>query len=73
MGGTVADSGARAALPAWAPAWGQSRATHRAPENPILRPENVRPSREDFQVIGVFNAGVSRFPNGIFRVWGPSS
>lgn len=30
----------------------------RAAENPILRPENVRPSREDFEVIGVFNAGV---------------
>jgi predicted GH43/DUF377 family glycosyl hydrolase len=33
----------------------------RASENPIIRPENVRPSREDFKVIGVFNAGVARY------------
>jgi predicted GH43/DUF377 family glycosyl hydrolase len=36
-------------------------AIHRAPENPILRPENVRPSRGDFEVIGVFNAAVARY------------
>jgi predicted GH43/DUF377 family glycosyl hydrolase len=36
-------------------------ATVRASENPIIRPENVRPSREDFEVIGVFNAGVARY------------
>jgi predicted GH43/DUF377 family glycosyl hydrolase len=28
----------------------------RAAENPILRPEDVKPSRPDFEVIGVFNA-----------------
>lgn len=33
----------------------------RAPENPIIRPEDVKPSREDFEVIGVFNAGVARY------------
>jgi len=33
----------------------------RAAENPILGPEDVRPSREDFEVIGVFNAGVARY------------
>lgn len=33
----------------------------RAPENPIIRPEDVKPLREDFEVIGVFNAGVARY------------
>jgi len=32
----------------------------RAPENPIVRPEDVKPSRDDFEVIGAFNAGVTR-------------
>jgi beta-1,2-mannobiose phosphorylase / 1,2-beta-oligomannan phosphorylase len=38
---------------------------YRAPENPVIRPEQVRPSREDFEVIGVFNAGVARFGDEI--------
>jgi len=33
----------------------------RASENPIILPQDVRPSREDFEVIGVFNAGVARY------------
>jgi len=33
----------------------------RAPENPIIGPDDVKPSREDFEVIGVFNAGVARY------------
>jgi len=33
----------------------------RSPDNPIIEPKDVRPSREDFEVIGVFNAGVARF------------
>lgn len=33
----------------------------RASENPIIRPQDVRPSRDDFEVIGVFNAGVARY------------
>ena len=33
---------------------------YRAPENPIIRPADVKPSRGDFEVIGVFNAGVAR-------------
>jgi len=33
----------------------------RPPENPIIKPEDVKPSRGDFEVIGVFNAGVTRF------------
>jgi predicted GH43/DUF377 family glycosyl hydrolase len=40
-------------------------ATVRASENPIIRPENVRPSREDFEVIGVFNAGVARYADEV--------
>ena len=34
-----------------------TRSTH----NPIVRPQDVKPSREDFEVIGVLNAGVARF------------
>jgi predicted GH43/DUF377 family glycosyl hydrolase len=33
----------------------------RAPENPIIKPIDVKPSRDDFEVIGVFNAGVTRY------------
>jgi predicted GH43/DUF377 family glycosyl hydrolase len=33
---------------------------YRALENPIIRPEDVKPSRRDFEVIGAFNAGVAR-------------
>lgn len=40
-------------------------AVFRAPENPIIRPQDVRPSREDFEVIGVFNAGVARYRNEV--------
>lgn len=32
----------------------------RAPENPILTPAMIRPSRPDFEVVGVFNPGVTR-------------
>ncbi|MGE5295122.1 MAG: glycoside hydrolase family 130 protein [Solirubrobacterales bacterium] len=35
-------------------------AVFRAPENPILKPEDISPSRPDFEVIGVFNAAVAR-------------
>jgi len=37
----------------------------RSSQNPVIRPEDVRPSREDFEVIGVFNAGVTRFENEV--------
>ena len=37
----------------------------RSPHNPIITPEDVKPSREDFEVIGVFNAGVTRFENDV--------
>jgi len=36
-------------------------AVRRAAENPIIRPKDVKPSREDFEVIGVFNAGAARY------------
>ncbi len=36
-------------------------AARRVQENPIVRPQDVRPSRPDFEVIGVFNAGVARY------------
>jgi predicted GH43/DUF377 family glycosyl hydrolase len=32
----------------------------RSPHNPIIGPEDVKPSSDDFEVIGVFNAGVTR-------------
>lgn len=33
--------------------------------NPIIRPGDVRPLREDFEVIGVFNCGVTRFEGDV--------
>ena len=33
----------------------------RSPQNPIIRPQDIKPSRENFEVIGVLNAGVARF------------
>ena len=37
----------------------------RSPNNPIIKPEDVKPSRDDFEVIGVFNAGVTRFKDEV--------
>jgi len=37
----------------------------RSPNNPIIKPEDVKPSRDDFEVIGVFNAGVTRFEDDV--------
>lgn len=37
----------------------------RCRENPIIEPKDVRPSREDFEVVGVFNAGVTRLADEI--------
>jgi predicted GH43/DUF377 family glycosyl hydrolase len=34
---------------------------YRCPKNPIITPEDVKPTRGDFEVIGTFNAGVTRF------------
>ncbi len=36
-------------------------ATVRALENPVIRPQHLRPSRDDFEIIGVFNAAVARY------------
>jgi predicted GH43/DUF377 family glycosyl hydrolase len=33
----------------------------RAPENPIVTPEMVRPSREDLEVVGAFNPAATRY------------
>lgn len=33
----------------------------RSEKNPIIKPEDVKPSRPDFKVVGVFNSGVTRF------------
>jgi predicted GH43/DUF377 family glycosyl hydrolase len=32
----------------------------RSPHNPLIGPDDVKPSGDDFEVIGVFNAGVTR-------------
>jgi len=37
----------------------------RSQDNPIIEPKDVRPSRSDFEVIGVFNPGVVRFKDEI--------
>ncbi|HET7616315.1 MAG TPA: glycoside hydrolase family 130 protein [Bacillales bacterium] len=33
----------------------------RYPENPLIKTRDVKPSREDFKVVGAFNAGVTKF------------
>jgi len=40
-------------------------AVFRSPQNPIIEPKDVKPSRADFEVIGVFNAGVARFKDQV--------
>jgi len=37
----------------------------RSPHNPVIRPKDVKPSRPDFEVVGVFNAGVTRLENEV--------
>lgn len=37
----------------------------RSPHNPIIEPKDVKPYRDDFEVIGVFNAGVTRFKDEV--------
>ena len=37
----------------------------RLPNNPIIKPVDVKPSRDDFEVIGVFNAGVTRLKDEV--------
>ena len=38
-----------------------SMSVFRSEKNPILVPEDIKPSRPDFKVVGVFNCGVTRF------------
>jgi len=37
----------------------------RSPHNPVIGPEDVKPSGDNFEVIGVFNAGVARLKDQI--------
>lgn len=37
----------------------------RSPHNPIIGPKDVKPSKEEYEVIGVFNAGVTRFEDQV--------
>ena len=37
----------------------------RSPRNPVIEPKDVKPSREDFEVVGAFNAGVTRLDSEI--------
>jgi len=37
----------------------------RCPDNPIIEPKDIQPSREGFEVIGVFNAGAARFQDQV--------
>lgn len=37
----------------------------RWPDNPIISPKDVKPSRNDFEVVGAFNAGVTRFEGDV--------
>jgi predicted GH43/DUF377 family glycosyl hydrolase len=37
----------------------------RSPENPIITPKMVKPLRDDFEVIGTFNAGVTRLDDRV--------
>jgi len=37
----------------------------RSPDNPIIGPKDVKPSRGDFEFVGVFNAGVARFEDEV--------
>jgi len=37
----------------------------RSPRNPVIVPKDVKPSRSDFEIVGVFNAGVARFQDQV--------
>ncbi len=38
---------------------------NRCPENPIIEPKDVKPSRAGFEVVGVFNTAVARFADEV--------
>ncbi|MHC4580131.1 MAG: glycoside hydrolase family 130 protein, partial [Planctomycetota bacterium] len=37
----------------------------RSPHNPIIEPKDLTPSRDDFEIIGVLNAGVTGFEDEV--------
>ena len=37
----------------------------RSPLNPIIEPKDITPSRDDFEIIGVLNAGVARLEDEV--------
>ena len=37
----------------------------RSPHNPVIEPKDIKPSRAGFEVVGVFNAGVTRFKDHV--------
>ena len=41
----------------------------RYPENPLITPEHVPPSRPDFEVIGAFNAGVAKYRDEVILLF----
>ncbi|MBS4177588.1 BtaManbiosPhlase [Lederbergia citrea] len=41
---------------------------YRYEENPLITPEDVKPHRDDFEVIGAFNAGVTKFNDEIIML-----
>lgn len=42
----------------------------RCGENPLLIPNNVKPSQENFTVEGVFNCGVARYRDEVILLVG---
>ncbi|WP_066195946.1 BtaManbiosPhlase [Gracilibacillus timonensis] len=41
---------------------------YRYEENPVITPKDVRPHREDFEVIGAFNAGITEYDGEIIML-----
>ena len=37
----------------------------RYPDNPIIVPQDIKPSRDSFEIVGVFNAGVARLADQV--------
>lgn len=40
-------------------------AVFRSQNNPVIKPKDIKPSRDGFEVVGVFNAGVTRLENDV--------
>jgi predicted GH43/DUF377 family glycosyl hydrolase len=41
---------------------------YRYEENPLLTPADVKPHREDFEVVGVFNAGIAKYQDEVIML-----